>query len=166
MKSLVCLLFFSLMLLSCSSNEVNHHENHDPYPMMPSMVFKVVSPEGVDLLNPNNPNAYLRKDIKVNYLLNDGTEVFYTYSNSTDHFEIITPEESGREFYFLNLRLNGSVKNEAITYIKWKNTDIDTIKSNYSSNSVFQCSEIWYNSKQVLEKEQQYNYDIDIEIIK
>jgi hypothetical protein len=99
---------------------------------------------GNDLLNPIFNNAFSESNIKIYYLIDgEKKEVYnpnYTYPRN---FRI--SEKEG--VYYMTLWPNTTEKDEfPITYIKWNETDTDTIKCSFSrtENSVI-CIKVWYN---------------------
>ena len=99
---------------------------------------------GNDLLNPTNQNFYDEGTIKIFYLINGVIEEVYNQNyDNPRNFRI-----SEREGLFrLMLTLNATENDEyPITYIKWSESDTDTIKCSVSRTyrSVV-CIKVWYN---------------------
>ncbi|MCX7549200.1 hypothetical protein OS188_14700, partial [Xanthomarina sp. F1114] len=115
--------------------------------------FKVSSSSGIDLLNPNNANAYLENKIKI-FKLIDGNivEIFNENADLQRDFKIVSPEDSGSEEYFIRIFLNSSILENAITYIEWNDTDTDTIRANFrSGDNYLLITKAWYNNAQIFD---------------
>lgn len=93
---------------------------------------------GEDLLDPNSPNSYKKRDIKTYHLIN-GEEKragiddnIYQDADSIYRYRTFVNYEGNDEF--------------PITYIDWSETDRDTIKSEiYRTNNQTRAIKIWYN---------------------
>lgn len=152
MKNLIFLLIVFTLIVSCDSNE--DRNNNSSYALIRFVEFKVASIDGVDLLNPNNINAYKSNDIKI-YNLIDGevVEVFNQSSTIQRDFKIVSPENSGIEEYFIRVYINNTELENAITYIEWNETDTDTIKSNSVANgNSLVLTQAWYNDELLIDE--------------
>lgn len=153
--------FFS----SCSNDDNNDDNNF--YNVNTGLAFKVTSSGGIDLLNPQNENAYLEENIKIYYLNENGQldEVYNPNADSPRNFSIVSPEDSDVSFYLFNIGLNiqgetietgaglYSLEN-AITYIKWNEIDTDTIRANFRAGDNFVLlSKAWYNEELIFDEE-------------
>ncbi|PWI29895.1 hypothetical protein DI383_09070 [Flavobacteriaceae bacterium LYZ1037] len=141
-------------MISCNSDDEN---NHSPsyYNLETGVEFKVSSPTGVDLLNPNNANAYLAENIKIYYLRNSEIEEIYNPNmTSPRNFSIISPEDTGEDFYFIGVGLNSYGLENTITYIEWNDTDTDTIRANFISGDNYTViTKAWYNEELIFDKD-------------
>ncbi|MCX7548846.1 hypothetical protein OS188_12865, partial [Xanthomarina sp. F1114] len=63
MRNAIALFLISLLMISCS-NADDENNNPNYYNLRNGVEFKVSSSSGIDLLNPNNANAYLENKIK------------------------------------------------------------------------------------------------------
>ncbi|MCX7549195.1 hypothetical protein OS188_14675, partial [Xanthomarina sp. F1114] len=62
MKYLIFLIFTTILIVSCKSDDDDNSANY--FNLRNGVEFKVSSSSGIDLLNPNNANAYLENKIK------------------------------------------------------------------------------------------------------
>ncbi len=101
---------------------------------------------GEDLLNPDNPNSYKKRDIKTYYLI-DGEQ---TRAGQYDNFY---EDEDGVFRYGVMVNYEGSDE-YPITYIDWNETDRDTIKSEiYRTKNQTRAIKFWYNGELVWDAE-------------
>jgi len=154
MKNAIILFLLGIIMVSCNSDDEN---NNTPsyYNLNAGVEFKVSSPSGVDLLNPNNANAYLAENIKIYYLRNGEVEEIYNPNMTAPrNFTIVTPEDSGEDFYVMTIGLNSSGLENVITYIEWNDTDTDTIRANFrSGNNYLLITKAWYNDEQIFDED-------------
>lgn len=134
----------------------NKDENNDAhYNLDTSISITVVDESGVDLLNPANTNAFLEENIKIYYLI-DGVmeEVNDPNMDNPRNFSINEPEATGDK-YWMELLLNiacDSTDLYGTTYIKWNDTDTDTIQCDYKSESDYTIiTKVLFNNKVVWE---------------
>lgn len=149
MKQLIYLLTVSFFVLSCSSDdeEIKNSANHHGIYVQDIVEFKVSSSNEIDLLNPDNNNAYLLEDIKLYYKID---EVIKEIENPIfrGYLTLVSPEDSGEEAYYLAVRLHLSRFDNAITYIEWNETDTDTVRANSRIGESFAVvSKAWYNDE-------------------
>ena len=166
MKNLIFLLLATL-IVSCSSDDNNNDESY--YNLDTNIIFTIKDSNGNDLLNPNNPNAYLSETVKIFYLKENGDvdEIYNSNYGSPRNFSIITPENSGSDVYAFSLQPNTHIMENAITYIEWNDTEIDTIKTNYRyGDNHTVCNKVWYNDTNVWTENTEINTGRIFEIIK
>lgn len=97
---------------------------------------------GEDLLNPNNPNAYKKENIRVFHLI-DGEQK----RAGIDDFLYRDADSIYRYRTFVNYEGNDEYP---ITYIDWSETDRDTIKSEiYRSGNITRVIKLWCNGELV-----------------
>lgn len=147
------LLFFALtfIMLACKKNDdTSNNGNSSATVISSSINIEVLSPKGADLLNPNTPNAFLEKDIKIFYLTNNGElkEVF-------NQFKIVSTKDNGSDKYHMIAFLKMDAKNTT-NYIKWRDTDMDTINATFDiANNSTILSKIIYNDSLIFDNRQE-----------
>jgi len=164
MKNSVFLILIFLMA-SCTSED---NSTDAYYCLDTSIFFTIKDSNGNDLLNPNHPNAYISDSIKIYYLKENGEveEIYNTNAADSRNFHIITPQESFVDYYAFLLHPNTFGEN-TITYIKWNNTDTDTVKTNYRYGKNYTiCNKVWYNDVNVWTENIEQNTGRIFEIIK
>ena len=151
MKNLIFMLLATILIVSCNSNDDN---NNSFYFLNRHIEFKVTSIGGIDLLNPNNTNAYLKNNIKIyNLIEGNVVEVYNQNAEYSRDFKIVPPEDSGIEEYFIRVYINNLELENAITYIEWDETDTDTIKSiSVANGSSLILTQAWYNDKLLIDE--------------
>ena len=167
MKNLIFLLITTILIASCSSDDNNNDDNY--YNLDTDIIFTIKDSNGNDLLNPNNPNAYLSETVKIYYLKENGDleEVYNSNLDAPRNFNIITPEDSGENVYAFSLFPNTNVIENAITYIEWNDTEKDTVRTNYRyGNNYTICNKVWYNNVNVWTENTEINAGRIFEIIK
>lgn len=93
---------------------------------------------GEDLLDPENPNAYKKGDIKIYHLING-------VQKRAGRDDILYEDEDGIYRYVVMVNYEGDDE-YPITYIDWNETDRDTIKSEiYQTSNQIRVIKIWYN---------------------
>ena len=154
-------------MISCSSDDSSN--GSDYYNLDIGITITIKDNNNIDLLNPNNPNAYLSENIKIYYLKENG-EVDEVYNSNYDfprNFNIITPEDSQEDIYAMSLTPNTFLMDNAITYIEWNDTEIDTIKTSYRYGKNYTvCNKVWYNNVNVWTENPDVNSVRLLEIIK
>ena len=140
-------------MISCSDSD---DENNPPnyYNLRTGVQFKVSSQTEIDLLNTDNENAYLAENIKIYYLINgEVKEIYNSNMDAPRNFAIISPEDSGENFYFMTIGLNSSELENAITYIEWNDMDTDTIRANFRSGDNYTLiTKAWYNEELIFDE--------------
>ena len=152
MKNLIFLLLVSILIVSCNSDDNNNDDSF--YYLGRDVEFKVTSIDGIDLLNPNNANAFLENNIKIyNLIDNEIVEVYNPNAQYARDFKIVSPENSGIEEYFIRVYINNPKLENAITYIEWNETDTDTIRTNSVSNgNSLVLTQAWYNDNLLIDE--------------
>jgi hypothetical protein len=149
MKKIITVII-GLLALSCSTDNKNDlsSTNYDV-----GLSFKVTSVDGTDLLNPANPNSFLKENIKIYYIRNNvKVEVYNPNLDNPRNFSIVPPSQSGLNYYYFDMALNNQTLQNAITIIEWNNTDSDTIRANFDAgNNYMLLSKAWYNEVLVLD---------------
>jgi len=140
MQKLIYIFCIVIFLCSCEKED-----RYGPDFIDIQIEIKLLDQSGKNLLNPSNPNAYDAKDIKLYYLEGGNLkEVNYANYDYPRNFMILNEPD-----YRIRLFPNTS-KNEEfpLTFIKWNESDIDTIKCEFSAvNSSVICRKVWYNEK-------------------
>lgn len=120
----------------CGQNNYNHAIGFE---------IHVKSSNGEDLLNPNSPNTLNTSNIKLYYLKNGISEEVYNPNSDYPRNFMIFMDQEG--LYRMRIFPN-ALKNEefSVTYIKWNETDSDTVKCKFS----FDCNatilqKVWFN---------------------
>src|SRR5690606_6285794 len=144
MKALIAFLSIAL-LCSCNSDDSTEQFVYDV-----TAEFSLKDDKGNDLLNPDNANAIDESEIKIFYELNGETkEVFDGNMDYPRNFFIssYSPESEYRISVFLN---HSETEELPTTYIKWSETDTDTIKCEiHRTNSLTKITKLWLNDKQI-----------------
>ena len=159
MKNLIMLL--SVMFLS-SCNSDDEKKNEFNYSTGFEMIVK--NSEGIDLLNPNSPNTLNTNNIKLFYLKNGVSEEVYNPSLDLPRNYMIYLQSDG--IYRIRIFPNEIQSEEfPISYIKWNETDIDTIKCKlkYTENAVV-LEKVWFN--EVFKLDTTLNNGLTFEILK
>lgn len=138
MKYLI--LMFSFIILSCSENNptpVNH------FSVDAKLRIYLKDMDGMNLLNsPNYQSANFRIYNEIN---GQPVEVFNPQSDTPRNFSIDNSTNPISMVLYMNyLPTQPSAK----TYVKWNETDTDTIKTSYIQNSSYaKCIAIWLNDE-------------------
>ncbi|MDX1279507.1 MULTISPECIES: hypothetical protein [Flavobacteriaceae] len=141
---------------ACSKNDDNNEQTSIDI----RIDITIKDSDGVDLLNPENPNAYLEEDIYLKYLVNgEEQNVYYGHQDHPKNLFIFEHEGTYRIRVFPNTEASEEFP---ITYIYWSETDRDTIKCAYNryGNSIV-CDKVWFNGDLIWDSGERY-----IEIIK
>jgi len=151
MKYLIYSITIIMGLFACDNDKNDDiHYNLDT-----NISLTVVNENGIDLLNPENTDAFLEENIKIYYLI-DGEmeEVFDPNMDNPRNFSINEPEVTGDK-YWMELSLNiasDSIELYGTTYIKWNDVDTDTIQCDYKSGSEYTIiTKVLFNKKIVWE---------------
>jgi hypothetical protein len=123
--------------------------------------FTIKDSNGLDLLNPETPNAFLEEDIFLKYLVNgEEQNVYYGNQDSPKNLFIFEHEGTYRIRIFPNMEASEELP---ITYVDWSETDRDTIKCAYNryGNNNIVCTKVWLNGDVIWESGERY-----VEIIK
>jgi hypothetical protein len=142
-KIKILVLLFMILGLSCTEDEPITEDvfiSHD-------VKISLADQQGLDLLDPNNPNAINSDNIKIFHMIDGELKKFSKYL-----MKIYKPSELGfNENYVFYLGYTSPSyytheKEEPITYIQWNETDMDTVRCQYqyTSNSII-CTKVWFN---------------------
>lgn len=126
-------------------------DTENQYNLDANIQFSVFNSENEDLLNPNTPNHIVEPEIKLFYVVNGITkEVFNPHLDFPRNIHIFKHETEYRIDVFLNTT---DTANKPVTYIKWNNTDIDTITATYirTNNAVIK-NKIWLNGNLIWDR--------------
>jgi len=137
MKPLTLMLISAMMLFSCQKEK-------ESFIVDIGIEITVSDENGNDLLNPSNQNSFNEQNIKIYDLINGVVEeVYYPNYDNPRCFSIV--EKDG--IYRMMLSPNANEKDEfPVTYIKWNETDTDTIKCSISrGDNYVVCTKVWYN---------------------
>lgn len=159
MKNLIMLLSV-IFLSSCTSDDEKKNEFN--YSTAFEMIVK--NSEGIDLLNPNSFNSLNTNNIKLYYLKNGVSEEVYNPSLDLPRNYTIYLHSDG--IYRIRIFPNEIQSEEfPITYIKWNETDTDTIKCKlkYTENAIV-LEKVWFN--EVFKLDTTLNHGLTFEILK
>lgn len=122
-------------------------------------------------MDPDNPQAFDKKDIKLYYLINgEKQEVFDGRLNHPRNFFIFNRGEElkNSDGYGIRIFANISESDEfPITYVQWNEADTDTIKTKYRRTpNMIVLTKAWYNGKLVYDGETNGNAEPYIQIVK
>jgi hypothetical protein len=116
--------------------------------------ISVKSAEGVDLLNPQSPGHIEENKIRIFKLVNgENVEVYDPNMDSPRGFMIF---EHASEFRIRIFGNESSTDEYPITYVKWNESDTDTLKYQIirkNDNSCVSISKVWFNSIEVWDQE-------------
>lgn len=155
MKPITLIIISAIVFFSCQKEK--KELNIDT-----GIEITVFDENGNDLLNPSNQNSFKEQTIKIYYLINGVVEeVYYPNYDNPRNFSVY--EKEG--VYRMGLSPNANEKEELpVTFIKWNETDTDTIKCSFSrtDNSVI-CTKVWYNGSVMWED---YSFCRCIQVVK
>lgn len=144
MKTLILIMAFT-MFLGCDSEGGEEQFVYDV-----AFEFDIKDSEGNDMLNPENPNSFDESAIKLFYLIEGNvTEVYDGNMDYPRNFRIYEypPASAYRIVIFLN---HSETEEFPITYIKWNETDTDTISSEiYRTSSLVKIQKVWLNDEPI-----------------
>jgi len=145
----VLLITLMAILYSCVSDDRNQVATNIDI----GIEFFVFSEEGIDLLNPESPNAFRENEIRIFNLI-DGivTEVYNPRMDLPRGFALSEPEPLvSREYYSLGLGANTYSTDEyPITYIQWNENDTDTLKVELDKGDNYEMvTKVWFNDQLV-----------------
>lgn len=153
MKNIIFILSTIMVFSSCDSQELGG----TAYNVSTSIEITVESENGVDLLNPDNPNSFREDSIKIYYLIDGIVEEIYNPDMDTPRkFNIHEPQEGSFGKYWMGLGLNVHISDSteaggAITYIKWNSMDTDTVKCTIKVGVNYVIlDKVWYNDELVI----------------
>ena len=154
MKRFILILLTGLMI-SCNDND-------NPVIIDTAIDLSVNNYQGVDLLNPDDPNAFKENNIKIFYIENGKKiEVIKPNLEYPRCFFIFQHEKE----YRIRIIANDNRKEEfPITIIQWDEKNADTIKCSIERRAnIVVCSKVWINDSLAWGA---YNKERFIEIIK
>jgi hypothetical protein len=135
MKNLIAILAI-LILTSCSNDD----KKEDSFNLFNSILINLKDVQGNNLLNTNN---YSSNNFKI-YYVNDGvvSEFYQPNLDNPKAYAVINTAVNLR----MGLSLNHNDEDYPITYIKWNETDTDTIKVSYNKADNYKLlDKIWIN---------------------
>jgi hypothetical protein len=160
MKALFCFFLSAICLLSCNKdneivNESLYNTNVESF-----IDFKLQDSNGNNLLSGETTSSLSYADIDVIYFDNNIEKVYNNpLLDASKGYLIMNEGTNAYIRLYLNLPKNNET--ESLTYIKIKNSDIDTLKSlfsilsgpegNYGGSSI-SVQKVWYNENLVLDK--------------
>lgn len=111
-----------------------------------SIEISVTDQKGSDLLNPDNPDAFRKKEITLYYLKNG--EMVKVYNPDMDYpggFMLFEHQPEYRIRIFPNDTQNDE---RPVTYINWNGSDMDTIVCKFQrTGNTLVCTEVWFNDQ-------------------
>jgi len=137
-----------LVLFSCSKKE---NSSEEQYNFDVNMEFSLVNLQNEDLLDSSTENHYNESDIKLYYLINgEVEEVFNEQYHNPRNFMIYKHENEYRIRVTLN---NSETSQKPLTYIQWRENELDTIEVEYLRTSKAVIKEkIWLNNQLIWER--------------
>jgi len=142
MKTTILTLMITFFLLGCNKNS----EVENQFSIGVGIDLSIRNDNGVDLLNPNNPESLNELDIKLFYLINENIEeVNYPNSDNPRGFTIYEHISE----YRIGISMNYSEAEEfPVTYVQWNEFDTDTLKCKiYRTNSLVTVEKVWLNDE-------------------
>ncbi len=144
MKKLFYFLFMGWFPFACKAPK----ESPTSFYLDKIFFISIKNNQGLDLLSPLTPNAYLEKEIQVHYhrqtKATQSTDNPNT--NQNKYFKLLSPEDTKTANYLLEINPNSLPPYPSITYINWNKKETDTLKCDYrSANNLLVCSQVWYN---------------------
>jgi hypothetical protein len=132
----------TLLLLGSCKEDITEGVNLDT-----DLGISVFNREGMDLLDPQNPESYKEEEIKIYYLI-DGVKVEQRdpMMDNPRSFSL----DKNDEKTLLLLYPNYTASEEfPVTFIQWNEADTDTLKCGYarSGKSSVVLTKVWYNGK-------------------
>lgn len=157
MKKINCLFLFLLIVFGISCSENENDNIYYGYSISTSVRISIVDEQGTDLLDPNTPNYYNCSNVKISHLLNgEIVEYHEGHLDYSEGYRIYNPEDLGfNDTYLFCVLATSAYGSESkntnpITYIKWNDTDTDTLQCEYeiTDYEIF-CTKVWYNGNEV-----------------
>ncbi|MXV37823.1 hypothetical protein GO491_03890 [Flavobacteriaceae bacterium Ap0902] len=150
------LILTTMLFTSCNSDD------NEQVIIDTDINISVKDVDGNDLLNTNNPNSFNQNEFKIFYEI-DGEQIEVNDENLdySKGFFVYQHESEFRIRIFPNTNKNASYP---ITYIRWSEMDIDTLKCEIDRNGSSEiCKKVWFNNELVW---QAYGTERFFEIIK
>lgn len=164
MKTQFLVLLSIFSLVSCSRNEEPKNES---VVIGNKIDVLIQNANGQDLLNKSTANTLNTDNIKLYYLV-DGNpqEVYIPNSTNPKNYYIFNYEVYNSNA--IRIFLNDQSKDEyPIAYIKWNQSDTDTIKCHfYRDNGIVTIDKVWYNDRFVYPTVENQNIGSIIKLIK
>lgn len=139
-----------ILIIGCNPNDDDTQYN--AYHYGNALEFRVLDSSNNDLLDPDTPGAFDKKDIKLYYLVDgEKQEVFDGRLDHPRNFAIYNRGEelNNSDGHIIRIVTNISESDTIpITYIQWNEKDTDTIKCEYvrTQNTIW-ILKAWYNDK-------------------
>lgn len=148
MKNLLIILTIITLFACDKSNEVKEQVLEYQYNLDVALEFSVFNSQNEDLLNPENPNYINQENIELLYVIDGKTQ--QAYSSNSDYPKNFLIYKHADEYRIRVFPNNSETEAKPITYIKWSNSDTDTIEVVYerTQNAVSQ-RKIWLNGDQI-----------------
>ncbi|MGL1889816.1 MAG: hypothetical protein OCD76_25100 [Reichenbachiella sp.] len=110
----------------------------------------VVSKKGIDLLNPESPEAFQEHDIRVFDVIDEEISISNNTSNGRG-FLFLSPSGTLSDRYRIRLFANLESKDEyPINYIEWNENDTDTLKAEFDRGDNYDMvTKVWFNDELV-----------------
>ena len=143
-KMIITLIAFAF--LGCSKSE----DPESQFNLDVIMEFSVFNSEKQDLLDPETPGHFDESEITLFYVVDGKTiEVFNAGMDYPKNYIIYKHENE----YRIAITLNDTKTSiEPVTYVKWNETDIDTIKTMYlRGDDYFMKYKVWFNGNLIWE---------------
>mgnify|MGYP000909915260 CR=1 FL=1 len=160
MKTLFCFVLLAIGLLSCNKDNDSVNESQYNTNVESFIDFKLQDSNGNNLLSGETASNLSYADIDVIYFDNNVEKVYNNpLLDASKGYLIMSEGNNAYIRLYLNLPKNNDT--ESLSYIKIKNSDIDTLKSlfsissgtdgNYGGGSIC-VQKVWYNENLVLDK--------------
>lgn len=148
MKKQFILLIALFALMSCKKEKEPVVNN---YIVNSSMLFSLVNSQNEDLLDPNTPNAIDVSKIRVFYVENNETKLYFDGNMDAPFGYKLNTEQGNRIVVFFN---NSKMEERPITYIQWRENDRDKIEVQYIKNIPSILKEkVWLNGKLIWQEQ-------------
>ncbi|HKK46562.1 MAG TPA: hypothetical protein VJ964_13640 [Balneolaceae bacterium] len=136
--------FVALLISGCTTSSNNPNDLNDDVRMNISFVDQ----NGKDLLNPKQKHAITEQNTDIYYLANgEKKKVFDNNLDHPKHFYIWYAEDL--DTYFMTLFPNRAFKDNeshsSVTYIKFADGTMDTVKVKAKKADIWGVTKVWYN---------------------
>ncbi|NOQ27890.1 MAG: hypothetical protein GQ564_21215 [Bacteroidales bacterium] len=157
MKKINCLFLFLLLVFGISCSEDESDNTYYGLSIGTTVLISIVDDQGTDLLDPNTPNYFNCSNAKISHLLN-GEIIEYNegHLDFGEGYRIYNSEvrASFDTYMFCVLATcayrSDSENTNPITYIKWNDTDTDTLQCEYHIEEYsITCTKVWFNGNEV-----------------
>lgn len=145
MKRVIVYSILLCAVLSCKKNNQKEKFDYDT-----DICLSIVSPSGIDLLNPNSPNHIVKEDIEM-YYDSDGKRETYAsrcggyLPDNPDGFTLGTSPTLGGKYY-LNIYSNDYVSDHSITVLTIKGSeDIKLVTEVVQTDGSIKIRKVWHN---------------------